>query len=141
MKLNPEKTKVIIFSKSQSAIRAESALSLFGDLLLYYSHIKFLGITFDNRMTFTKHFEEIFERCNNKFHHLRIFVNKSGIQILNHFTNLQTMCKTNIQIWDCFYRNCFGIRHQQTQVRYGKGPVLKIEQIFETLQNDSRLLY
>ena len=27
------------------------------------------------------------------------------------------------------------------QVRYGKGPVLKIEQNFETLQNDSRLLY
>ena len=33
IKLNPEKTKVIIFSKSQSAIRAEPALSLYGDLL------------------------------------------------------------------------------------------------------------
>ena len=29
----------------------------------------------------------------------------------------------------------------QSQVRYGKSPVLKIEQNFETLQNDSRLLY
>ena len=27
-------------------------------------------------MTFTKHFEEILERCNQKFHHLRILVNK-----------------------------------------------------------------
>ena len=27
-------------------------------------------------MTFTKHFEEILERCNNKFHRLRILVNK-----------------------------------------------------------------
>ena len=27
-------------------------------------------------MTFTKHFEEILERCNNKFHHVRILVNK-----------------------------------------------------------------
>ena len=76
IKLNPEKTKVIIFSKSQFAIRAEPALSLYGDLLSYYPHIKFLGITFDNRMTFTKHFEEILERCNQKFHHLRILVNK-----------------------------------------------------------------
>ena len=59
IKLNPEKTKVIIFSKSRSAIRAEPALSLYGDLLSYYPHIKFLGVTFDNRMTFTKHFEEI----------------------------------------------------------------------------------
>ena len=56
--------------------RAEPALSLYGDLLSYYPHIKFLGITFDNRMTFTKHFEEILERCNQKFHRLRILVNK-----------------------------------------------------------------
>ena len=76
IKLNPEKTKVIIFSKSQTAIRAEPALSLYGDLRLYYPHIKFLGITFGNRMTLTKHFEEILECCNQKFHHLRILVNK-----------------------------------------------------------------
>ena len=76
IKLNPEKTKVIIFSKSRFAIRAEPALSLYGDLLSYYPYIKFLGITFDNRMTFTKHFEEILERCNQKFHRLRILVNK-----------------------------------------------------------------
>ena len=68
IKLNPEKTKVIIFSKSQSAIRAEPALSLYGDLLSYYPHIKFLDITFDNRMNFAKHFEEILECCNEKFH-------------------------------------------------------------------------
>ena len=42
----------------------------------YYPRIKFLGITFDNRMTFTKHFEEILERCSQKFHRLRILVNK-----------------------------------------------------------------
>ena len=55
IKLNPEKTKVIISSKSQTAIRAEPALSLSGDFLSYYPHMKFLGITFDNRMTFVKH--------------------------------------------------------------------------------------
>ena len=76
IKLNPEKTKLIIFSKSRFAIRAEPALSLYSDLLSYYPQIKFLGITFDNRMTFTKHFEEILERCNQKFHRLRILVNK-----------------------------------------------------------------
>ena len=76
IKLNPEKTKVIIFSKSQTATRAEPALSLYGDILSYYPHIKFLGITFDNRMTFTKHFEEILERCNQNFQYLRILVNK-----------------------------------------------------------------
>ena len=77
-KSNPEKTKVIIFSMSQTAIRAEPALSLYGDLLSYYPQIKFLGITFDNRMTFTKHFEEILQRYNQKFHRLRILVNKKS---------------------------------------------------------------
>ena len=114
IKLNPEKTKVIIFSKSQSAIRAEYALSLYGDLLSYYHHIKFLGTTFDNRMTFTKHFEEILERCKTK---ISSFKNtgqqKVGHKSRNHFTGLQTMCKTNIQIWDCFYHNCFGNRHHK----------------------------
>ena len=76
IKLNPQKTKVIILSKSQNAIRAEPALSLYSDLLSYYFHIKFLGITFDNRMTFIKHFEEILECCNQKLHRLRILVNK-----------------------------------------------------------------
>ena len=112
IKLNPEKTKVMIFSRSQTAITAEPALSLYGDLLLYYPHIKFLGITFDYRMTFTKHHEEISECCNHKFHHLKILV-KVRSKYHKHFTNLQTMCKTNIRIWDCFYHNCFGIRHQQ----------------------------
>ena len=74
--LNLEKTKVVIFSKSQTAIRAEFALSLYGDLLSYYPYIKFLGVTFDNRMTSTKHFEELLERCSHKFHRLRILVNK-----------------------------------------------------------------
>ena len=48
IKLNPEKTKIVIFSESPTTIRAEPVLSLYGDLLSYYPHIKFLGITFDN---------------------------------------------------------------------------------------------
>ena len=76
IKLNTEKNKVIIFSKSPTAMRTEPALSLYGDLLSYYPHIKFLGLTFHNRMTFTKHFEEILECCNPKFHCLRILVNE-----------------------------------------------------------------
>ena len=43
IKLNPEKAKVIIFFKSQSAIRTEPALSLYGGLLSYCPHIKFFG--------------------------------------------------------------------------------------------------
>ena len=75
IKLNPEKTKVIIFFKSQNAI-GQNLLYLYTATFSYYPRIKFLGITFDNWMTFTKQFEEILERCNHKFHCLRILVNK-----------------------------------------------------------------
>ena len=92
IKLNPEKTKVIIFSKSQFAIRAEPALSSYGDLLSYYPQIKFLGITFDNRMTFTKHFEETLERCNQKFHRLRILVNKKWGPSLETILQIYKQC-------------------------------------------------
>ena len=37
---------------------------------------KILRYHIDNRMTFTKHFEEILERCNQKFHRLRTLVNR-----------------------------------------------------------------
>ena len=56
--------------------KGRTCLSLYSNLISYYPHIKFLGSTFDNRMTFTKHFEEILD-SNNKFHHLRIFLNRS----------------------------------------------------------------
>ena len=38
---------------------------------------------------------------------------KMGTNPHNHFTDLQTVCKTNIRIWDCFYNNSFGHCHQQ----------------------------
>ena len=65
-----------MFSRSQTAIREEPALCLYGHLLSYYPHIQLLGITFDNRMTFTKHTEETLKRCNHNFQRLRILVNK-----------------------------------------------------------------
>ena len=67
IKLNPEKTKVIIFSKSQIAIRAEPALCLYGDLLSYYPQIKFVGITFHNRMTFTNTLRKFWNAATKNF--------------------------------------------------------------------------
>ena len=87
-----KKTKVIIFSKSPTAIRAKPALSSYGDLLSYHPHIKFLGIIFDNRMTFTKHFEEILERCNQKFHRLRILANRKWGPSLTTILQIYKRC-------------------------------------------------
>ena len=65
-------------NKSHNILQVPNCIKgrIYSDLLSYYPHIKYLGITFDSRMTFTKHFEEILERCNQKFHRLRILVNK-----------------------------------------------------------------
>ena len=76
IKLNPIKTKVIIFSRSILARKTELNLKLYGETLKIYPQVKFLGITFDSQLTFQKHFEEILDRCNTRYHRLRLLVNK-----------------------------------------------------------------
>ena len=76
IKLNPEKTKVIIFSRSLLARKAELNLTLYGETLKIYPRVKFLGITFDSKLTFQPHFEDILECCNNRYHRLRLLANK-----------------------------------------------------------------
>ena len=76
IKLNPEKTKVIIFSRSSLARNLEPILKLYSERLKIYPQVKFLGIIFDSISTFQKHFEEILERCNTRYHRIRLLVNK-----------------------------------------------------------------
>ena len=74
--LNPEKAKIIIFSRSSLAINSEPILKLYGERLKIYPQVKFLGITFDSKFTFQKHFEEILGRCNTRYHRIRLLVNE-----------------------------------------------------------------
>ena len=76
IKLNPEKTKVIIFSRSLLARKAEPNLMLYGEPVKIYPQVKFLGIIFHSKLTFQKHFEDILERCNHRYHRLRLLANK-----------------------------------------------------------------
>ena len=75
-KLNPEKTKVIIFSRSPLTRKSEAVLKLYGERLKIDPQVKFVGITFDSKLTFQKHFEEILGRCNTMYHRARLMVNK-----------------------------------------------------------------
>ena len=70
IKLNPEKTKVIIFSRSILARKTELNLKLYGETLKIYPQVKFLGITFDSQLNFRKHFEDILDRCNTRYYRL-----------------------------------------------------------------------
>ena len=76
IKLNPEKTKVIIFSRSYLAGKPEPILKLYGERLKIYPHMKFLGITFDSKFTFKKHFEDILGHCNARYQRIRLLTNK-----------------------------------------------------------------
>ena len=76
IKLNPVKTKVIIFSRSALARKTELNLKLYDEILKIYPQVKFLGITFDSQLNFKKHFEDILDRCNTRYHRLRLLVNK-----------------------------------------------------------------
>ena len=74
--INCEKTKVIIFSWSPLARKSEPVLKLYSERLKIYPQVKFLGITFDSKLTFQKHFEEVLGRCNTRYHPVRPIVNK-----------------------------------------------------------------
>ena len=67
---------MIIFSRSLLARKAEPNLTLYGETLKIYPRVKFLGITFDSKLTFQPHFEDILECCNNSYHRLRLLANK-----------------------------------------------------------------
>ena len=76
IKLNPVKTKVIIFSRSIFSRKTELNLKLYGETLKIYPQVKFLGITFDSQLNFKKHFEDILDHCSTRYHRLRFLVNK-----------------------------------------------------------------
>ena len=104
IKLNPDKTKVIIFSRSILARKTELNLKLYGETLKIYPQVKFLGITFDSQPTFKKHFEDTLDHCNTRYHRLRLLANKEWgpspfTLIHTPFTHhLQTMRLTNFRI-------------------------------------------
>ena len=78
-KLNPEKkTKLIMFSRTLEETAGKDALFLYSVQLLYFSHAKFPGVTFDHTFTFRKHHLRlnILERCQQKYHRIRMLVNQ-----------------------------------------------------------------
>ena len=78
IKLNPKKTKVIIFSRSKLARKTEPNLKLYGEALKVYPQVKFQGITFDSQLTFKQHFEDILDCCNTMYHRVKLLANKNS---------------------------------------------------------------
>ena len=47
------------------------------DTLKVYPQLKFLGITFDSQLTFKQHFENVLDRCNTRYHRLKLLADKN----------------------------------------------------------------
>ena len=67
---------MIIFSRPILARKTEPNLKLYCETLKVYPQVRFLGITFDSQLNFKKHFEDILDRCNTRYHCLRLQANK-----------------------------------------------------------------
>ena len=76
IKLNSEKPR--LFSRSSLARNSETILKLNGERLKIYPQAKFLGITFNSKFTFQKHFEEILGPCITRYHRIRLLSTKNG---------------------------------------------------------------
>ena len=99
IKLNPEKTQVITFSRSPLARNSEAVLKLYGERLKIYAQVKFLGINLDSKLTFQKHFQEILGCCNTRFHRVLLTVNKKW----GPSTSLSTVLQVYKQcVWPIF---------------------------------------
>ena len=100
IKLNPEITKVIIFSRSKLARKTEPNLKLYGAIPKVYPQVKFLGVTFDSQLTFQKHFEDILDRCNTGYHRLKLLANKKWGPSLSTITQSYKQCVRPICQYD-----------------------------------------
>ena len=107
IKLNPDKTKVIIFSRSILARKTELNLKLYGETLKIYPQVKFLGITFDSQLPFKKHFEDIPGPLRYQVPPFKaISQQKVGTRPIHTNPNLQTMRPTNFRIRLSFDHYC-----------------------------------
>ena len=86
------KTKVIIFSRSILARKTEPNLKLYGKTLKVYPQVKFLGITFDSQLSFKKHFEDILDCCNTRYHRLRLLANKTWVPSPSTLIQIHKQC-------------------------------------------------
>ena len=71
VKLNTSKSKFVIFSRLQGEGEENIQIALFDDIIRPSNSARFLGVEFDNRLSFNKHINEIATRANQRMNVLR----------------------------------------------------------------------
>ena len=96
--LNPDKTKTINFYKySKAKGKYSTKLQLYGKKLKSYKEIKFLGITFNQKLTFRKHVEILRKEVQGKLHNIYKYKSK----------NYGPTPKTILHLYKTFIRSKF----------------------------------
>ena len=71
-KISSFKTEAIIFRRTRGLNLDSLKLKLFGTNLKFAKHVKFLGMIFDERLTWSEHIKYLIERCNKDMNVLRL---------------------------------------------------------------------
>ena len=87
MKISVEKSCSMIFTKNNKESSVFN-LRIYGNRIENLKEIKFLGIRFDSKLTFSSMIEEIKERCNSRLNLIKILSNKKWGLDLNTLGNL-----------------------------------------------------
>ena len=69
-KISHTKTQGIIFTRKLKLLK--TSLTLGKDKIAFTDTVKFLGVTFDHRLTFKAHIKNIADRCNKRFNILKL---------------------------------------------------------------------
>ena len=134
IKLNPKKTKVIIFSRSILARKTELNLKLYGETLKIFPQVKFLGITFDSQLNFKKHFEDILDRCNTRYYRLRLLANKKWGPSPSTLIQIYKQCvRENMQ-----QRHVFKVSPlSRTKIMSREPPFLRLSDVLKKISQKS----
>ena len=81
-----------MFSRTLKETTNKPAIFLYGIKLSYFHHAKFLGITFDHKFTFKNHCEDILERCQQKYHRIRMLINQKWGQNPQTILQIHKQC-------------------------------------------------
>ena len=63
--------------------------------------MKFLGITFDSQLNFKRHFEDILDRCNTRYHRLSLLANKKWRPSPSTLIQIDKQCFRSIFKYGC----------------------------------------
>ena len=92
----PDKCCYTVFSKSAN-LSAKFDLKLYGDNLPYSKENRFLGVIFDQSLSFKSHTELLIKKCSSRLNIIEILSHRSW-----HLSH-----KTLISIYNCLIRSVF----------------------------------